>query len=282
MMKRVSFFILCLLPVWAWAQSQMGHVRTAGTPERKGSPLSGVMVRMPGRTAVLSDADGNFMLVTGCTEEGEGFSLSSVRKAGYELIDRQLIGRRFVYSHTVPIEIVMISTQELVKTRTAIEQRARRNAEARFKKRIGELEAQLKAQKISEADYYTQVQKLEKQMESFETLISAMADRYARTDYDVLDSLNAAINKCIVDGELDKADSLINTKGNVVERANRNMEKGARLHTARTKLDSIHRQVDSNAVRLQEEKHRIDRWKDDEKRVKEVKQKTSKSYGNEL
>jgi len=38
-----------------------------------------------------------------------------------------------------------------------------------------------------------------------------MAERYARTDYDHLDSLDRVINICIENGELDKADSLIHT-----------------------------------------------------------------------
>ena len=38
-----------------------------------------------------------------------------------------------------------------------------------------------------------------------------MADRYARTDYDQLDSTDYRINLYIENGELDKADSLIHT-----------------------------------------------------------------------
>ena len=38
-----------------------------------------------------------------------------------------------------------------------------------------------------------------------------MAERYARTDYDHLDSLDREINICIENGEFDKADSLIHT-----------------------------------------------------------------------
>ena len=38
-----------------------------------------------------------------------------------------------------------------------------------------------------------------------------MADRYARTDYDQLDSIDVEINICIENGELEKADSLIHT-----------------------------------------------------------------------
>ena len=43
------------------------------------------------------------------------------------------------------------------------------------------------------------------------SLIGDMADRYARTDYDNLDSIDVEINICIENGELEKADSLIHT-----------------------------------------------------------------------
>ena len=42
-------------------------------------------------------------------------------------------------------------------------------------------------------------------------LVGDMAERYALTDYDNLDSIDAQINICIENGELDKADSLIHT-----------------------------------------------------------------------
>jgi hypothetical protein len=42
-------------------------------------------------------------------------------------------------------------------------------------------------------------------------MIEGMAERYARTDYDHLDSLDREINICIENGEFDKADSLIHT-----------------------------------------------------------------------
>ena len=45
--------------------------------------------------------------------------------------------------------------------------------------------------------------------EAYQALIGDMADRYARTDYDQLDSIDYKINVCIENGELEKADSLI-------------------------------------------------------------------------
>ena len=47
--------------------------------------------------------------------------------------------------------------------------------------------------------------------EKYQSLIGDLADRYARTDYDHLDSIDREINICIENGELEKADSLIHT-----------------------------------------------------------------------
>lgn len=161
------------------------------------------------------------------------------REEGYEPIDKNLLSRQFIYSTSVPIEIVLISTKQLARTKTDIEDKSRKNAEKRCRQQMIDLKKRLDAQQISNADYQKKTQELEKQMKTFEFLIAAMADHYARTDYNELDSLNAAINECIVNGELEKADSLINIKGDVKKRANENIAKGKQLHRAERLLDSL-------------------------------------------
>ena len=52
---------------------------------------------------------------------------------------------------------------------------------------------------------------LQDKYDKYLALIDGMADRYARTDYDHLDSIDREINICIEEGELEKADSLIHT-----------------------------------------------------------------------
>lgn len=227
----------CLL---TFAQSQEGIVRTSGTAKKKGSPISGVILRPLGGNDVMSGDDGRFsMHLRQQLEEGDYFLFSRVFKKGYEPIDKDILKRRFVYSQTVPIEIVLISSEQLMKTKADIEEKARKKAERRYRKQKSDLEAQLAAQRINAAEYRKQVQMLERQMQKFEVLIAAMSDHYARTDYNKLDSLNAVINECIINGELEKADSLINTKGDVKKRANDNIVKGKRLKLAELFLDSL-------------------------------------------
>ena len=240
-MRRLftTLFLLTLI-ITSFAQTQQGYVRTAGTAKQKGKPLPDVVIQTSGSSSsVKSNKSGQFtMALSSVKDEGDGFRITSVRKSGYELLDKDALNGDFIYSKSVHIEIVLISTSELIKTRQQIEERARKNATKRYEGKLKELQKQLDKQKITAQEYADQINQLEKQMESFESLIAAMADHYARTDYDKLDSLNKAINECIANGELEKADSLIDTKGDVRKRALENIKKGQHLHEAEVQLNS--------------------------------------------
>lgn len=269
-MKNIITLLLLLLPFAVSAQIQQGYIRTAGTAKQKGKPLADVVIRISGNSStVLSNKSGQFtMALSSVKNEGDPFRIASVRKRGYELLDKDVLNRSFVYSRSVPVEIVLISSAELIKSRQEIEERARKNATKRYESQLKDLRNKLDKQKITAQEYAEKIQQLEKQMESFESLITAMADHYARTDYDNLDSLNAEINRCIANGELEKADSLIDTKGDVVKRANENMQRGRHLHEAEVQLDSARRKVIENSSALEEERRRLDTWKKQHEKTK--------------
>lgn len=269
-MRNIVFLSLLLLPLAACAQIQQGYVRTAGTAKQKGKPLADVTIRERGSsTSVLSNKSGQFVIaLSGVKSEGDGFRISSVRKNGYELLDKDALNNDFIYSKSVSVEIVLISTEDLIKTRQQIEEQARKNASKRYESELKELQEQLDRQKITAHEYADKIQELERKMDSFEGLIGAMADYYARTDYDKLDSLNAAINECIVNGELEKANSLIDTKGDVRKRAQENMEKGRHLQEAESQLESLRQRVNEHGEVLEDEKKRIEDWKKQKKQTK--------------
>lgn len=240
MKKGIVLLSIVLFSLTVIAQSQKGIVRTSGTASKKGVAISGVILRAVGGNDVMSGADGRFsMVLQQRLERGDSFRLSKIFKKGYEPIDKDILKRHFVYSETVPIEIVLISSKQLMKDRTSIEKKARKNAEKRYKKQMSDIKAQLTAQQITSSGYQKKAKELGRQMQAFEVLIASMADHYARTDYNNLDSLNAAINYCIINGELEKADSLINTKGDVRERAHENITKGKCIRAAEAIVDSL-------------------------------------------
>lgn len=213
-MKRVLlFFMIQLFCVsLAYGQTQQGFVKTIGRPNKPGVALGGVTIRMKGAfNAVVSSATGEFQISVPGKKDGDAIVLLSIQKMGYELKDRQLAGRQLVFSSRVPLEILMIDQKQLAADKKRIEDNAYRVAERNYKKKLQEIEALVKSNKITEERSRQELKQLQDNYEKYMALIGDMADRYARTDYDQLDSIGREINICIENGDLDKADSLIHT-----------------------------------------------------------------------
>ena len=194
------------------AQVQQGYVKTLGRPGVPGKPLQGVTVRVRGvMNALVSDANGSFKIQATGKKDGDAIIINSVRKNGYELKDKDIVGRNIVFSSRVPIQLVMVSSAQLAADKKRIEDNAYKVAETNYKKKLAALDKQKKQNELSSKDYEKQLQELETRYENYMALVGDMAERYALTDYDNLDSIDAQINICIENGELDKADSLIHT-----------------------------------------------------------------------
>lgn len=210
--RLFCLFILSIASIGLCAQTQQGYVKTLGRPDKKGVPLSNVTIRMRGVVnAVLTGADGKFSVQMPGKKSGDAIILQSIRKSGYELVDPSLVGRQQVFSPSVPIEIVMVNTAELATNKQRIERIAYQRAEKNYQTKLKELEKQVEEQQLTEEQYRQELQSLQDKYEKYQSLIDGMADRYARTDYDHLDSIDREINICIENGELEKADSLIHT-----------------------------------------------------------------------
>ena len=211
--SRLFWLLVCLMmPFAASAQTQQGYVKTLGRTNKPGVPLANATIRMQGVVnSVLSGKDGRFSILMPDKKKGDEIILLSVRKQGYELVDHSLIGRRQVFSPLVPIEIVMVNSDELAANKQRIERIAYQKADENYQVKLKLLEQQVKEQEITKEQYRQQLQDLQDKYEKYQSLIAGMADRYARTDYDHLDSIDREINICIENGELDKADSLIHT-----------------------------------------------------------------------
>ena len=95
------------------AQVQQGYVKTLGRPGVPGKPLQGVTVRVRGvMNALVSDANGSFKIQATGKKDGDAIIINSVRKNGYELKDKDIVGRNIVFSSRVPIQLVMVSSAQ--------------------------------------------------------------------------------------------------------------------------------------------------------------------------
>ena len=213
MVKKILLsWVLLLATCFAVAQTQCGVVRTIARPDKKSEVLSGVVIRFKGYpNAVITSDDGSFDAVLVGKNEGDAIYFQSIRKSGYDLRDNGFLNRPSIFSTKVGIEIVMVDLEQLEKDKERIENNAYRVAEENYKKKLAILEEQKQKSEITAEKYRSELQELQNRYEKYLSLVGEMADRYARSDYEHLDSIDRRINKCIEDGELELADSLIHT-----------------------------------------------------------------------
>lgn len=219
-MKKLMLLMVCFaVALTAGAQKQEGYVRTLEKANRPSQSLEGVTVNiLEYPNTLVSKKGGKLSFSIPGKKQGDSFKVSRVQKKGYTLVDKHITGRRYSYSPTVPIEIVMVSDKQLAADTKRIEDKAYAKAKKNYEKRIADLERQLAEKTISEQTYYAERERLSNDYDSYIQLIGEMAERYAMTDYKGLSDLNREILECIENAELERADSLINSKGDFDKR----------------------------------------------------------------
>ena len=238
MKKLYAFIALWLMMCGAFAQTQQGFVKTKGRMDAKGNLISGqglkgATISVQGRTTVLVNADdGSFTFPVPETR----FCIDSVKKKGYQLVDVGSCPRSYERSSN-PIYFVMESPEQQLQDQLNAERKIRRNLQKQLQQREDEIEELKASQKITAEEYLAALQKLYADQESNEQLISDMAKRYAELDYDQLDEFYRQVSYCIENGELVKADSLLNTKGDVTLQVEEQLRKGQAIKEQEEQLN---------------------------------------------
>ena len=210
--RLIILIVLLQLPLWMIAQTQQGYIKTIGRPDKPGVVLRDVVVQAKGMfNPVTSDENGSFSITVPGKNDGDPIVFLRIQKNGYELKDKDFVGRQHVCSSHVPLIIQMVDVKQLAADKKRIEDNAYRVAEENYQKKLSELEAQKAEGEITAEKYRQELAGLQEKYEKYLSLVGDMADRYDRTDYDQLDSIDYQINVCIENGEFDKADSLIHT-----------------------------------------------------------------------
>ncbi len=251
-MKHLLLFLLAALTLTASAQTQKGYVKTKGRMNSAGKVipgkrLAGAVISVKGKNAVTSNSSGDFTLKL----SGNNYILSNVRKQGYELTDIDALSKQYTYSAQNPHIIVMETSADKIDEQLMIEEKTRANLNKRIKKQQTEI-AKLKAEnKITQEEYRKLLVQLNEERNTNEKLIQDMVERYSKIDYDQLDAFNQEINRLILDGELTKADSMINSKGDLNARISAIKEDGKKIQEGEEALNKAkqgHQQDISNAA----------------------------------
>lgn len=218
-MKKILFLAFSMsLALCAMAQNQQGYVKTKGRLNNDGKVvpgkyLNGVVIQVKGYSPVITDSQGRFSLPV----DSGTFMIQSVKKQGYDLIDKDALQQVYHYSSN-PLVIVMESDQQLKDDRLATELKIRRTMQRQLQAQEDEIEALMEQNRITKDEYQKKLEQLYAEQENREKLISNMAERYLQTDYDQMDEFNLRINDCILNGKLVEADSLLQSKGDIRDR----------------------------------------------------------------
>lgn len=223
-MRSIHLYICVLLiftffPLIATAQVQNGIVRTLARPDKKSQGLGGVTITiLEAPNSVVSSSTGQFSVPLLGKKEGDPYIVGMIQKNDYTLVDKGIRGRQLGFSSKVPLEIVMVSNQQLEEDKRYIEEKANDRALKRYRKQQEELEQLRKEKHITDEEYTRTQLVLGEKYEHFMSLVDKMAETYALMDYEGISDINKQIRQAIENAELEKADSLLLLKGNFEQR----------------------------------------------------------------
>jgi len=243
-MKQIALLSAILLAsLIASAQTQQGYVKTKGRmvngQHMPGQGLKGAVVSLHGYNAVLVNSDDGLFSFPVATAQ---FRLDSVNKKGYQLVDMDVCPKSYSYSEN-PLYIVMETPDQQLQDKLSAERKIRRNLQKQLQEKEDEIEDLKASQKISDDEYRQALQKLYADQESNEQLISDMAKRYSELDYDQLDEFYRQVSYFIENGELVKADSLLNTRGDLNQQVEEQLQRGQAIQAKEQQIEqakSVH------------------------------------------
>ena len=214
-MKALKLIIIFLCISFCMAaQVQQGYVKTLGKPNHPGKKLDGVIITIKTGQTVMSHTNGNFSFPI---SKDSTFVILSVKKKGYTLVDTDILNRRLFYSKN-PIILIMETPDKIAKDKQHIERKIRRTLESQLQAKEDEIDSLRAQNKLNNEEYYKAMEQIYSDMESSQRLISEMAERYSKFDYDTINELDLRIAESIINGNLIEADSLLSQKGSISER----------------------------------------------------------------
>ena len=226
-MKRAFILVLFLsvLPFVAQAQTkqQQAIVKTHGRLQddgrvKAGRPIPDALVEIKGGAKMFSDEQGELAFGVSASNE---YSFTNISKEGYTLSDWDIIAHTLQYSET-PKDILLEDLEEQKAYRRTIERKVRRNYNVKLEALQNRIDS---LRQLADANA-EEIEKLQADIDASydmaEQCIDDMTNRYLSIDFDRADDFDRKLSAFILNGELERADSMLATKGDIVERVRQN------------------------------------------------------------
>lgn len=221
MRKLLTISVALFTAIGLLAQNQQAIVKTRGKLDDNGNVipgrgLSGAFVKILDGNTHESKAEGllSFPVPGGKYSIEKVTYMDATSQEQYQLLDMDELGRFFSYSPT-PKDILVATSYEINEDRLDEEMRAREVLMANYRKRQEEIKQLQAANRISREEAQRLRQQLADAQANEEKLVSDMAERYAKMDFDRMSDFDREFAHFIRSGQLVRADSLLRTQGDV-------------------------------------------------------------------
>lgn len=212
-MNRLVLILLLISMMVINAYSQIKQVGYVKTRAKKNSPSkyipNAIIKADEAKNKAKSDSTGRFVIVFPKKNEGESFSLKSITKKGYELVDYDLIGQSLAFSTSVPLKILMEPEGTMLAELKESEQYVKTKVREKRNNDYAQLEHRLELGEISETAFYYDSILIENEYCNNMHLVASMSKKYAMYDYDSTDSVTTKVYDYIDNGDLAQADQMI-------------------------------------------------------------------------
>jgi len=256
MIRYSCSLIGLLLALGAGAQEQKGYVKTKGVlmpnnQVKPGERVSGVLVSIKGMSnRVVSQGNrGAFSF----RPPANTFYLQGIEKEDYQLADPEATSQPHNLSATSPLIVVVEKPDKRRSEQAAAVMKIRKSMNLQLQKREEEIERLREQNRISEEEKTRLQEQLDEQQAKQQGMIREMANYYVSTDYDFVDPEQRLINQYILEGLLDKADSLLGCKGTAEQRINKLREEEAEREKRQKAYEEQQRKVIAMRASLAED-----------------------------
>lgn len=212
--RYIAIALLLPAAILATAQTQQGIVKTKGRLAQDGKVipgqrLQGATIMLQGGSATRSSAQGAFSLRV----NGGKYTLQKVMKEGYDLVDNEVL-RAYRYSPN-PLVLTMETRLQQRTDKSDAARLVRNQLNRKIDRQRSEIERLRQEKRLTEAKYQEALGRLLDMEESSMSLVDKMAEEYSKIDYDLVDDFSRQFNALFLAGELEKADSLLKTRGDI-------------------------------------------------------------------
>lgn len=206
MKKTIILLTILLLALPLFAQLvQNGLVREMNSNRQ---PVAGVQITFEDAVPTDSDAAGRFRLAFDEQEKaiGDLIFLVEISKAGYELVNQKDFDIVKISNATeLGIDVILARTGTVEAAKKDYYQISDKALLAGFAREKAAIRAKLKTAEVSQQEYLTQLNALQEQYDRQKESLDALAEKFARLNFDDVSPIYEEALKLFKDGQVDEA-----------------------------------------------------------------------------